>query len=268
MTYPPQQPGPYGPGSPGQPPSGGFPGQQPPGYGPPPGRQTPQGPPPGQYGPPQGPGQYGPAPGQAHYGPGPHGTAQFGQPDPWGQSGGFDGREPPKKKTGLIIGIVAAVVLLLATLGITGFVAPGFFLSDDVPPATNTSNGSPTSEVPAPGTGGAPPKPSIKPNPGTGAPGAPADPAEAAAVKQVAQDAADAFNSRDVDGVRELACDPSDVKDEEMSKVKEDAKMEVIGEPTIAGETASIPVRFSEGDRSDEVPLRLRKRDGGWCIGN
>ena len=38
-------------------------------------------------------------------------------------------RPPPKKNTGPIIAIVAIVVLLLGGLGVTGFVAPGFFLS-------------------------------------------------------------------------------------------------------------------------------------------
>jgi len=47
-------------------------------------------------------------------------------------SQGFGGPPaPPKKsKTGLIIALVA-VVVLLAGLGVTGFVAPGFFLSKD-----------------------------------------------------------------------------------------------------------------------------------------
>src|SRR5690606_38091228 len=38
---------------------------------------------------------------------------------------------PTKPKTTVIVSIVAVVVLVLGTLGITGFVAPGFFLSDD-----------------------------------------------------------------------------------------------------------------------------------------
>ncbi len=49
-----------------------------------------------------------------------------------GQYGGLGGPpQPPKSKTGPIIAVVAIVVLLLGGLGITGFVAPGFFLSDD-----------------------------------------------------------------------------------------------------------------------------------------
>jgi hypothetical protein len=103
MTYPPQGPqGPYG--------------EQPDPYG----QQQPQ---------------YGGYPQQQ---PQPQPTGQFGAYDPnaqygggYQQYGGFGGPPPPQKsKKGPVIAIVAVVVLLLAGLGITGFVAPGFFLSD------------------------------------------------------------------------------------------------------------------------------------------
>lgn len=71
-------------------------------------------------------------------------TDQFGQPafgqagyPAWGQPGGFAGpaEEPPKKsKTGLWIGLSVAIVVILAAVGVTGFVVPGFFL------ATNASS--------------------------------------------------------------------------------------------------------------------------------
>lgn len=100
MTYPPQ--GPYG--------------QQPDPYG----QQQPD--PYGQYG-----GGYQQQP-----------TGQYGGYDPNAQYGGLPqygglggGPQPPKKNTGPIIAVVAIVVLLLGGLGITGFVAPGFFLADD-----------------------------------------------------------------------------------------------------------------------------------------
>lgn len=70
---------------------------------------------------PQGP-QYGGQPQGPQYGGYPQ---QPGYPPP--------GYGPPQRgggKTGVIIAVVAAVVVL-GTLGITGFVAPGFFLSDD-----------------------------------------------------------------------------------------------------------------------------------------
>jgi len=100
MTYPPQ--GPYG--------------QQPDPYG----QQQPD-----QYG------QYG---GGYQQQP----TGQYGAYDPNAQYGGGGypqygglGGPPQKKNKGPIIAVVAIAVILLAGLGITGFVAPGFFLSDD-----------------------------------------------------------------------------------------------------------------------------------------
>ena len=106
MTYPPQgpygqQPDPYGQQQPQY--GGGYPQQQP---------QQPQQP---QYG-----GGYDP---NAQYGQYGGGYTQYG-----GLGGG---PQPPKSNKGPIIAIVTIVVLVLAGVGITGFVAPGFFLSDD-----------------------------------------------------------------------------------------------------------------------------------------
>ncbi|WP_037320484.1 protein translocase TatA [Amycolatopsis orientalis] len=56
---------------------------------------------------------------------------------------------PPKSKTGLIIGIVIGLVVLIA-FGVTGFVAPGFLLSKDegnntaAPPPASSSGNAPT----------------------------------------------------------------------------------------------------------------------------
>jgi hypothetical protein len=128
MTYPPQpgqppygqQPDPCGQG--GQPPSGGFPQQGQP-Y-------------PGQQPYPQQGGGYYDQTGayqQQQY-PGYDQTAAYGQQNPYGQpyGQGFGGppAPPPKSKTGLLIGIAIAAVVLIA-VGVTGFVAPGFFLSKD-----------------------------------------------------------------------------------------------------------------------------------------
>jgi hypothetical protein len=121
MTYPPQpygqQPEPYGQG--GQTPSGGFPQQGSPRY---PGRQYP--------------GQQYPGQGQRYAGqqyPGYDQQQQYGQTYQYGQeyAQGFGGppAPPEKGKTGLLIGIVVGLVVLIA-VGVTGFVAPGFFLSE------------------------------------------------------------------------------------------------------------------------------------------
>ncbi len=83
----------------------------------------------GQSGPYGQPGQSGgwqPPPGQS---PHPQG---YGQPYGGGPMGQPHQPTPPtpKKKTGLWVGVSVAVVAL-AAFGVTGFVAPGFLLSDD-----------------------------------------------------------------------------------------------------------------------------------------
>lgn len=96
MTYPPQPGQPYG-----QDPQG----QQPGGY--------PQQPYPQQGG-------WNPNAQQQAWGPNNPGYTQgFGGPP----------APPPKSKTGLIIGVVIGVVVLIA-FGVTGFVAPGFLLNE------------------------------------------------------------------------------------------------------------------------------------------
>lgn len=123
MTYPPQgqygqQPDPYGQQQPQY--GGGY--QQQPQYGQDPNAQQ-------QYG-----GGYGQDP-NAQYGGG------YGQ-----QYGGLGGGPQPPKNKGPIIAVVAIVVLVLAGVGVTGFVAPGFFLSDDKE-GSNTGSGTSSSSA-------------------------------------------------------------------------------------------------------------------------
>jgi len=129
---------PYGGGYPGTP-SGGFPAQNP-GYGQPDPsqQQSPQQP---QWGQPPQPTQQYPAPGgydpsqpqsnpygqpqQNPYGqPNPYGQQQdpYGQQNPYGQP-----QQPPKKSGAVLWVVVALVVLVVAAVGILGFVTPGFF---------------------------------------------------------------------------------------------------------------------------------------------
>ncbi|KOX27997.1 hypothetical protein ADK67_13010 [Saccharothrix sp. NRRL B-16348] len=121
--FPAQQPNPYGQPDPSQQQWGQQPGQQPytqqypAGYDPNNPQSNPYGQPqqgqfgqqPGQFGQPGQPGQYGQQPGQ------------FGQPGQYGQ------QPPPKKSSAVLWVVVALVVLVVAAVGITGFVAPGFF---------------------------------------------------------------------------------------------------------------------------------------------
>lgn len=104
MTYPPQQPGRYGPGPQGPypPPHGPYPPPPQGGYQQPPAGHPPQGHPQGY-----------PPPGYA--GPG-------------GQYPG--GGMPPKRNTGLIVGLVVGGLAVIAVL-VTGLVAPGWMLGGD-----------------------------------------------------------------------------------------------------------------------------------------
>jgi hypothetical protein len=73
----------------------------------------------------------------------------YGQPyggqHPYGQYGGF-GAPPPKKNTGAIVAVVAVVVVVLGVIGVTGFVAPGFFLSEETTTAQEPTTTEPTAE--------------------------------------------------------------------------------------------------------------------------
>lgn len=130
MTYPPQPGQPYGQDPQGQQP-GGYPQQPYPqqqgGW-----DQT------QQYGRQQGWNQTQQYPQQGGWDPNPAYTQGFGGPP-----------APKKSKTGLIIGIAIGVVVLIA-FGVTGFVAPGFLLSEasssSAPKSSTKSNSLPTTE--------------------------------------------------------------------------------------------------------------------------
>lgn len=80
---------------------------------------------------------------QPQYGGGYQQQPQYG--GAYGQQyGGFGGGpQPPKNNKAPIIAVVSIVVLILAGVGVTGFIAPGFFVSDDK--GGNTASGSGTS---------------------------------------------------------------------------------------------------------------------------
>lgn len=223
----------------GQQPAGGWPGQQPGPYGPP--QQPPYGPPTQQF-----PGAY---------------------PDPGG--------EPPKKRTGLIIGVVVAVLVIAGAVGVTGFWKPGFFLAADEKDGGGTDASSTAPQVPggstAPGVPGGqtPPKPNIEtpggantPVPGGGGAG------DAAEISSKAQEAVDAFNARDKPALAATFCDPSKVGDFDMSSMPPDAKMTVAGQPKITGAKAAVPIEMSMGEQQMTDDMPLENPGTGWCVTN
>lgn len=84
--------------------------------------------------PPQG-GQFGQQQPQNPYGTPPQGGQYgqqqnpYGQPNPYGQQQNPYGQQQPKKSGAVLWVVVALVVLVAAAVGITGFVAPGFFVT-------------------------------------------------------------------------------------------------------------------------------------------
>ncbi|GAB3140753.1 hypothetical protein [Amycolatopsis sp. NPDC004378] len=130
---------------------------------------------------------------------------QGGQMSGWepaqGYGQGFGGPPaPPKKsKTGMWIAIGATVVVVLAVLGVTGFVAPGFFLSKEentaaAPPSTSAN---PT----APKTTPKKTTPTTKPSSPSGSGNADA--------KGVLQGFIDKLNAGDNAGALALGCSDS-----------------------------------------------------------
>ncbi|MDT8910705.1 hypothetical protein [Amycolatopsis sp. PS_44_ISF1] len=299
MTYPPQpgqggQPDPYGQGWQ-QPPSGGVPQphpgwdpnaqqqhhgwdpnaqqQQPQGWDP--NAQQQQGWDPHQQQPAWDPNQPQPGwdPNAQPYGQ-PHPTQQYPQPgwDPnqqqygqgYGGPGGPGGPGPQKNKTALWIGIAVAVVLVVA-LGITGFVAPGFFLSKD---DTTTAAQSPSTGGPRPSTGAG--LPSDEPAPPTGestlppGPGGSSDPG---AGKTTIDEFIAKINAKDAAGATSMVCQGSE------SFSKDSISETTGGTPALkAGEysgtalvTASIGGSVSGKDANGSVIASSFQ--GKWCIG-
>ncbi|MDT7804817.1 MAG: hypothetical protein QOI78_8250 [Actinomycetota bacterium] len=243
MTYPPQpgqpgQPDPYGQ----QPPSGGFPQQPYPQQGgwdpnqqqqPYPTQQYPQGWDPNQQGYQQ-PGGYPQQqgwgdpnqqqgwadpnaqqqawadPNAQQYGQQAWDPNSGGQMSGWDQQGGygqgFGGPPAPPKqsKTGMWIAIGAVVVLVLAGLGITGFVAPGFFLSKD----SNNTAAPASSSSSKPSTPKTTPRKSTTPSTKTSTPGSGSGAGQG---KVVLQGFIDKLNAGDNQAAIAMGC--SDSKD-------------------------------------------------------
>ncbi|MCT2585971.1 hypothetical protein [Actinophytocola gossypii] len=139
---------------------------------------------------------------------------------PGGQyGGGFGGPPPPQKKnTGAIVAVVAIVVLVLGGLGITGFVAPGFFLSDDE--GNNAGGGTETSQNKDEGGG----------DEGSGA-------------DTFIDELVAAADSQDKDALTEMAC--------------EDATSNVEGATRDIDETSGVELVDTEEVSDDEVKLTL-----------
>jgi hypothetical protein len=144
--------------------------------------------------------------GQQAWDPNTGGQMSGWDPATGGYGQGFGGPPAPPKqsKTGMWIAVGAVVVLVLAGLGITGFVAPGFFLSKD----DNTAASPGTSTSAKPTTPKSTPKKSTTPTTKTSTPGSGSGSAQG---KVVLQGFIDKLNAGDNNAAIALGC--SDSKD-------------------------------------------------------
>jgi hypothetical protein len=302
MTYPPQQPGPYGP-QPG--PYGGQPGAGPPQVGNQPyGRPAPQDP----YGRQNGYGFEGSQDATSQYNTGQDATSQYdtsqystGQyntsqystqqfpqtggyspQDPYGQQqneyprqGQFAGGEPPRKKnqTGLIVAVVIAGVVVIG--GVVALVV------------MNSGGKSEQAQAPAPTTAapqapGAPATTADKPKssssssskattPSKSTPTGPASQSVSGAApggKANPQELADfvigAYNSADGKGVTDTTCRSR--KPNNDFTVPTGFQMESTGPIKVSGESATMPVKASYQGQTQAGVLSVKKESGLWCL--
>lgn len=158
----------------------------------------------------------------------------------------------------LIVSVVAVIVLVVA-----GVVIYLLTSGDDSDQATGdrgvpTITGSPAPTTPDPTSAGATVAP---PATATGVTGAPE---EIQAAESVAKEAATAITGADVNALNKLSCDPSGATEDTFPA---DAKAEVVGEPKVTGDTATVDLKLTIGNSEPTtVPMPLTKKDGRWCV--
>lgn len=234
MTYPPQPPDPYG--------------QQPWG------RPGPQGPPGGGYGGGRHSGGYPQQPGGY---PPPSGAYPQQQPGGWQQPGYLGGEppEPPRKRTGLIVGIVVAALLLIGAVAVTGFWKPGFFLADD----KSTSESKPTQPATQPPTGTA--EPTTEPAQ-TGDNGSSDD---AAQVEQIAETVVKGLNEKDAATVKPVSCSPDKERQSDYDGFPDGITWTVDGSASVNDDEATIGLKAKSDSGEQTATLDLKKVNGTWC---
>jgi hypothetical protein len=154
---------------------------------------------------------------------------------------GYPQPQPPKKKTGLWIGLTAAVVVVAAFV-VTAFVAPGFLLGDDEPAGQTTAAGTADS-------------------------GAEVGEGPAA---ELAQRIAQGFRDHDEDGLNRLVCSGSEVGVEGFTREAEMyQEFTFNGKVQGSGGTASVTAHVvleGEGQRVEGDMVISLADENGWCL--
>ncbi len=167
----------------------------------------------------------------------------YGGQDPYAGYGGYGPPQPPpqKKNTAAVVAVVAAVVVLLAGLGITGFVAPGFFLSDD---DTKTGGGGPSTTATT--------TTSAEPDTSGG--------------EDVLAAVADGLDEQDKSALREVACtDAEPIVEEAIGDADAVTKAELVDTEEVADDEVRGTIEVSVDDESAEFEVTAELVDDEWC---
>jgi hypothetical protein len=153
---------------------------------------------------------------------------------PQGPYGGLYGAPPPKKNTGAIVAVVAVVVLALGALGITGFVAPGFFLSEE------------TTSQPAPRTTAAT---SSEPSP-----------------RDFLRTVVDGLDSRDTAALKDITCAAAaSAVDSALDDLDSVEGATLVDSEERSGDEAVGTVEVTTATRTSEFDVTVTKDGDDWC---
>jgi hypothetical protein len=171
----------------------------------------------------------------------------YGGQDPYaGQSGygGYGGYgapppPPPKKNTAAIVAVVAVLVVVLAGVGVTGFVAPGFFLSGDETPVGGPSTKPTSTSSEKPGSGGA---------------------------EDVLAAVADGLDSQDKDALEDVACaDAETIVAEAIDDAGNVTGAELTDTEEVSDDEVKGTIEVTVEDDKGEFEVTVTEVDGDWC---
>jgi hypothetical protein len=165
---------------------------------------------------------------------GPYGQPQYGGYQQPGQYGGG----PPPKSNATAIALVIVLVAVLAGVGITGFVAPGFFLGDD----KESGEG------------------------GTGAGSRGAGAGSGSEVDQFAGELVSAANEQDKAALSGFKCaDATDGVDAAIDAIDQTDGAELSDTKEIAEDEYNLVISISYQGSSAPFSATVTKAENGWC---
>jgi hypothetical protein len=196
----------------------------------------------------------------------PGGFDAYGQP----QQGGYPGGPPPKKsKTGLVVGIAIAAVLVIG--GVVTLIVVNSGSGKNTASTSNSQTGTPAggpspTGAPQASSQGSPPSSSGDSPPSTSSDssgGTTGSPEDVSALKAIAGKLVSGFGAGDAKAVKALVCDPTQVHDTIAPVV-----ITFQSGPTFAGSQATLTFAGTDQatGKQETFPLNAKKQNDNWCI--